>query len=344
MKPVSFMRLRHVKNLDDVLRKFDSNTLIIEQKIDGWKCFVSKQSGETNLYSRRGKERGDNVVDLINEIDDFLPDDTAILGEVTVVKSDGRQSIHDVQFVMGSKPVHSAEKIFEIEEEGGKIVFFAYDILELKSRRLSGLPFEERKRILYDVVAESDVVKTLRSYSWVERSDALRDASSVGSEGVVIKPKDSKYIYAKLGLSEPFGQQVKYKLPERVQTEDVILQTHEIDDLNGQQKVVFPMFQFKAGKLIEVGNLSGLDMEVETNVLSLLSKGKWVVVEVTYQEKSSAGKLSHVGYVRGRADKPVKSVTVESESLLEQTERIDVFKGHIPAVMLVERTKSGMVR
>lgn len=308
MKPIAFMRLRKVKDYKDVLKKHAPEDLIVQEKIDGFKC-LAVNDGALKLYTRRGKEFQDNVPVIVESLK--LPNNTSVLGEISYIDEEGKQSISEVQSIVGS----SSENALEIQENlPGHLVYYVYDILEYRGKDTTALPFIERDHLLRKAVKENKHVAFLKNYSFDQAQHAIDNAIEKGGEGIVIKPKDSPYVFKKAGENEPFGEQVKFKPSQKANYDDVIIQSYELGkQQDGYQKAIFPAFQYKDGELFEVGKLSGLDRLTEKHVKDQLDKGKKLVVEVSFQERMPSGKFRHMGWVRLRPDKPLKSVTVDGE-------------------------------
>ena len=76
-KPVSLMRLTQVDDVDELLKKFDRDDIIVEEKLDGWKTQIIKSDGNVQIYSRNGEEKTENFPELVKALS-FLPDNTMV--------------------------------------------------------------------------------------------------------------------------------------------------------------------------------------------------------------------------------------------------------------------------
>lgn len=301
MKPFSYMRLKKLSDINEPPKNMTTDQLVVEQKFDGFKILATKNR-KIHLYTRRGQEVTNRLDAMAANVSKLLPKDSTVLGEM-VYEIAGDQDIYAIQKIIGSSPVIAKRKI---KNQGGKVVFYIYDVLQWRGQDLRGEPLFVRLEILDRInTRPSRNIRKSRRYAWEERRSAIRDALSIGAEGIVIKDLNSVYRYKKLGETEPTGRWWKYKPPAKAKETDVILKSYR----EGKKKIIFRAYQKSGKKLINVGNLSGIDLKTEKKIKRLIDSGKSVVAEVSYQEKTPAGKLRHMGWKRLRPDKPVSSVT-----------------------------------
>jgi len=305
------MRLKKISDPSKALEKYNPDDLVIQEKIDGFKAMASKDD-EVKLYTRRGNEFQNNVPKLKQKLESKLPKDTTILGELSYIDEHGKQDVTTVQSIVGSAPARA----IELQEQlPGHIVYYVYDLLEYKGKNITKKPFVERDKLLRKILKSDSIIKFLKNYKWGDYKKAIDEALKKGGEGIVIKPKDSPYVYKPKGSNEPFGQWFKYKPGAKAHVDEVFVDSYTLGkpDDKGYRKAVFPAYQYKNGKPFEVGKLSGLPRDVEKEVKEKVDKGKKVIIEVSYQERLPSGKFRHMGWIRLRLDKPLKSVTMEAK-------------------------------
>ena len=104
-----------------------------------------------------------------------LPDETVIDGELVALGQDGRPDFNLLQ------NFHSAES---------RIIYYAFDVLVHKGRRLTQLPLSERRAILSTVIEPSEHVG-LSQVSDRSAAEMLKFVKGHGLEGVVAKRSDS---------------------------------------------------------------------------------------------------------------------------------------------------------
>lgn len=300
MKPVSFMRLRKIPFIERALRGLDEQDLALQIKDDGYKIFaVKSKAGKVSLYTRRGKNLVANLPGVETSFAARAPNASSFLGELVYLIR-GKQSISALGSIMQSSPARALEQTSAL---GGRLELRIYDVLEFEGEKVAERPWYERDAIVRKVFRDRGDVRAVKTYSWKQRKAALREAKRQNAEGLVIKPRESVYIYRRAGEEEPMGPWLKYKPLRKSNQADVILRSYRV----GKAKLIFKAYQYEDGELVEVGQLSGLPKDAEKRVQKAIDSGKNVLVEVSYQERMHSKKLRHMGWIRLRPDKPLKS-------------------------------------
>lgn len=301
MQPISLMRLKKIEDPLEVLRYFNPNDLLIEEKFDGFKVVITKTLSRSKAFTRRGIDFSENIPYFLHSFK-FLPSGTTLLGELVFLDSKGNQSLSMIQSLVNSKPEHSLNVYKKFVSEKAKLVYYVYDILELRGKNLTKLTLRERKSALESLKIPSSSksqIKIVKSYPFSDYKKLLKYALGHGGEGIVIKPKNSIFKYNKFEEHEPVGEWFKYKPFE---TEDVILKSYIFR--KKKKKAIFPAYQYRKSKLgmelFEVGKLSGLDQAKEKEAMKRIDQGETIVVEVNYQTKYPTGKIRAMGWVRDR--------------------------------------------
>jgi DNA ligase D-like protein (predicted ligase) len=147
-----------------------------EIKLDGFRLEVVKQSGETSLYSRRGNllnRKFPYIADALKK----LPDSTIIDGEIVALDAQRRSNFRLLQnFRAAELQIH----------------YFAFDILVLKGRLLTGMPLSDRRAILEKALPQNDHV-SLAVVDSRPAAHIMKFVRAQGLEGVVAKRADSFY-------------------------------------------------------------------------------------------------------------------------------------------------------
>ena len=305
--PISPMKLKKLESPDDILKDYDDSEIIIQLKFDGFKTQAIKTRDGVRLYTRRGEEFTENVPALVKTLESKMKVGSFILGELVWEDSKGKQSISDIQTVVGSSPDKAHAKI---KDGNGKVIFYVYDLLWEAGSDITKQKYIERYNKLKKSIGKTSDIKVADNYTYSDKDKAINDALKIGGEGIVLKPKDSEYKYGAKGSNEPHGEWAKFKPGAKAHTDEVLLDKYE----EGKDKLVFPMYQHKNDELFEVGKLSGMSKEDEAKIKKDIDSGKTVVVEITFQEKMPSGKFRHVGWSRFRSDKPAKEVKVSKSS------------------------------
>lgn len=313
------MRLRKLKELKDALRTYEKDELAVQIKDDGFKLFaVRGKNGNVTLYTRRGKAVTAQLPGIATGVTAQSPKGCSWLGELTY-SIRGKQSISAVASIVQSTPARAVQQTNAL---GGKLELKIYDVLEYKGKKVHDFPWEDRDRIVRATFSSRGDVRAAKTYSWSKIKSALREAKRQNAEGVVIKPKQSVYIFNRSGQEEPMGPWFKYKPLRKSKTTDVILRNYR----KGKAKLIFSAYQYYGGELFEVGGVSGLPKDIERQVKKLIDGGEEVLVEVSYQERLPSKKLRHMGWVRLRPDKPKKSAKINPAPMPQENPRTSTVK------------------
>jgi bifunctional non-homologous end joining protein LigD len=107
-----------------------------EVKFDGFRIGAALARGRANLLSRRSKDWTAAFASVAAGVERLGATSALLDGEVAAVLPDGRTSMHG----MGG---------------GSTIAYFVFDLLHLDGEDLTGLPIEERKARLRDLLGEA---------------------------------------------------------------------------------------------------------------------------------------------------------------------------------------------
>lgn len=168
---------------------FNDPEYLYELKFDGARC-IAYLGKETDLRNKRNINLNRKFPELIN-IHRQIKKPCILDGEVFVMIN-GKPNFAELQ----RRTIMS--NTFKIELTAAKLPasFVAFDILYLDGQQLTGKPLIERKRLLEKAVKENERIalsryieeKGIELYSLAEQQDL---------EGIVAKPKNSKYYFDK---------------------------------------------------------------------------------------------------------------------------------------------------
>lgn len=152
-----------------------------ETKYDGYRIGCRIRAGRIVLYSRNGKDWTAAFPQVVAAVAKLGLTDALLNGEVASVLPDGRTSFQALQNAGGG----SAR---------GTIAYFVFDLLRLEGERLEGLPLDERKARLKQVIGRKTTGR-LRFASHIEgRGDEVfAYACRSGLEGIVSKRRNRPY-------------------------------------------------------------------------------------------------------------------------------------------------------
>lgn len=137
---------------------FDSSDHIFEWKVDGVRCILFYTNGEVRLQSKTGKDCTRNFPELWELA--VAADEVILDGEVTVLLN-GRP---DFEAVM-ARYLSGARKISQLVKTTPAF-YVVWDILWHNGRSVMDLPLMARKKLLDNVLNDSDTVKKI---DWVDK-------------------------------------------------------------------------------------------------------------------------------------------------------------------------------
>jgi bifunctional non-homologous end joining protein LigD len=152
-----------------------------EIKYDGYRLFADIERGKVRLVTRNGLDWTDKFPELARAFGQ-LPVDTALIdGELVHLAADGTTNFSGLQDAIATGKT-------------GALNFFAFDLLYRDGWNLTGATLENRKAALTDIIPP-DAAGILRYSDHQEGHGpaVLRQASSLGLEGIVSKRRDSPY-------------------------------------------------------------------------------------------------------------------------------------------------------
>ena len=146
-----------------------------EVKFDGYRALAYIRGGDCRLVSRNGNDLTQRFAKVAQEVVKATKSPHAVLdGEVCRIDDDGRASFSNLQ------------------QSGGALAYFVFDLLELDGEPLVDEPFVERKRRLADALDSRN--STVSVSADFEDGDALLEVVKEQQfEGIVAKRASSVY-------------------------------------------------------------------------------------------------------------------------------------------------------
>jgi len=296
----------------------DHGAVAVEYKYDGTRFQFHKVGSECRMYSRKLEDVTAAVPDVIEALDQAIPHDVIVDGEVIAVK-DGRP--RPFQFVL-----QRFRRKHEVEEAIGRIdlVPHVFDILYLDGETLIDLPFLERRKILEN---------TLPAYvapQWVSddvsRLEQIYAAAlDAGHEGVMLKTIDAGYTPGVRGKNW-------IKIKPAVDTLDLAVIGAEWGE--GRRTRLFGSFLLacqQEGELLPVGKVAtGLSDEQLAALYDILKdlviaeKGKEIVLEPSVVfEVGYAEIQKSPNYASGYALRFPRFVRIREDKDVDEVETVD---------------------
>lgn len=158
----------------------DDEGWLFEMKYDGYRCLAAVEGNNVRLHTRSGLDWTEQFSALVGPFQALKVRSSLIDGEICAFDQKGRTDFSALKRVLS---------------EGGRLEFFAFDLLEADGKDLTGLPLAERKARLERLLAKSAKNGPIQYTSHVKGHgqkvlDALcRD----GHEGVIAKRAEAPY-------------------------------------------------------------------------------------------------------------------------------------------------------
>jgi bifunctional non-homologous end joining protein LigD len=152
-----------------------------EIKYDGYRLFAHIEHGKVRLITRSGLDWTGKFAELARAFAQLAADTALIDGEVVHLGSDGTTNFSGLQDAIATGKTAALN-------------FFAFDLVHRDGWDLTGASLEDRKAALADIVPP-DAAGMLRYSDHQEGQGpaVLREASSLGLEGIVSKRRDAPY-------------------------------------------------------------------------------------------------------------------------------------------------------
>ncbi len=287
-----------------------------EIKFDGYRVLCRVEGGEARVITRNGKDWTDRFGGVAAAVAALPVEDALVDGEVVVLDRSGVSSFQKLQNSLSGA-------------RAGELVLFAFDLLHLDGRDITGAPIEERKALLRqrvgtlgdDRVRYSDDVRG-RGTAFFER------ACGMGLEGIVSKRMGAPYRPGRnkdwlktkctarqelvvVGYTEPSGS--------RVGIGALLLGVHDREGALVYAGKVGTGFDNRTLKRLKA-RLSGMERKtppVQSPPRGAEARGvHWVraelVAEIEFTEWTEDGKVRHPSFQGLREDKAARDVVRES--------------------------------
>lgn len=178
---------------------------LVEWKWDGIRCQAVKNEAGASLWSRGGELITHSFPELSEELS-RLSFSGILDGEILVYENNKPRAFGHLQKRLGRKKV-SQETLKKYP-----VTFIAYDLLKLGTEDLRQIPLESRREKLLEILIEFDPnffipSLSLAANSWEEVKELRENAMSQGTEGLMIKKRNSVY-----GYKREKGYWWKYKV------------------------------------------------------------------------------------------------------------------------------------
>lgn len=162
-----------------------------EWKWDGIRGQIIKRNGQIFVWSR-GEELITDKFPEYQALKKLLPDGTVLDGEILPFKDNKPLIFNILQTRIGRKNI--TKKILQ----ESPIIFYAYDLLEYEGKDIRQFPLSQRREWLISIInnIQNEVLRlspVVDFASWEELANLREKARENGSEGLMLKAKNSIY-------------------------------------------------------------------------------------------------------------------------------------------------------
>jgi len=156
---------------------FDDDNWLFEIKWDGYRAIGSLINGKADLYSRNNISFKEKYAPVSKALEDFAVN-AVVDGEIVCLDEYG---LSRFQYLQNWQ-----------RDAQGELGYYIFDLLWLDGYDITSLPLVERKKILRQVIPESNVI---RYSDHVERNgkEFFEIAKKQGLEGIIAKNTNSSY-------------------------------------------------------------------------------------------------------------------------------------------------------
>ncbi len=280
-----------------------------ETKFDGYRALAALGNGGTVFYTRSGKDWTDRFSDLCGAFE-AVPCAAALIdGEVMAARVSG-SAFSALQSALS---------------EGGELAFYAFDLLSLDGKDMTGQPQDERRERLAKLLSGVPKGGALRMSEHVvgQGPEIFRKACEAGAEGIISKRVDAPY----RGRRTKAWRKVKCS-----KRQEFVIGGYSPSDKKGRPFASILLGTYEGDRLIYRGRVgTGFgEAEFETLTKALRDRktspfeevpkdaaqdARWVtpdqVAEVEFTEFTSDGYVRHGSYLGLRGDKEAGSIRLE---------------------------------
>lgn len=167
---------------------FSDPKWLFERKLDGERCLAFKNGNKVALKSRNNKDLNPSYPELLRAVKKLKFRQAVLDGEIIAFSKGGATSFELISRRFGVKTKEG------VRASGVKVHFYIFDLPYLNGYDLTGLPLEERKKMLKKAASfKNPLALTTHVYGQGEKYH--KKACLAGWEGVIAKRRDSPYAH-----------------------------------------------------------------------------------------------------------------------------------------------------
>lgn len=150
-----------------------------ELKFDGYRLLARVEGGRARLWTRNGNDWTERFRSVAEAVEAAVRGTAVLDGEVVIQKPDGTTSFQLLQN-LGTGT-------------GGDLLYYAFDLLHLDGRDLTGTPQEDRKAALKSLIGSGTGVLRYSDHVVGNGAAFFRQACGAGVEGIISKRRSAPY-------------------------------------------------------------------------------------------------------------------------------------------------------
>jgi len=296
-------------------RRFSSENWLFERKLDGVRAICARNGSTPTLWSRNHNDVSASYPEIVEALAELGGTHFVVDGEI--VAFDGQQT----SFAKLQQRIHLTDRR-RIEATGVRVYYYLFDLLVFDHADAGRLPLRQRKQLLRKAFDWEDPLR-YSSHRNADGEEYFRYACEHGWEGLIAKRADSLY---RPGRSPDW---LKFKC---VKDQEFVVGGYTLPGGSRSGFGALLVGYYDRGKLRYAGKVGTGYNEAALRELSatmgeirrdrspfaepIPERGaRWVepklVVQVTFSEWTSDGRLRHPRYTGLREDKLAADVVRE---------------------------------
>lgn len=155
---------------------------IHEIKYDGYRTLCFKDKKSTKLLTRSGLDWSKKYSELQKECQEIVAESIIFDGEIVWPDENGKSRFEGLQNALE-------------EGDSSKLIYYVFDLLYLNGYDTRELPLIDRKKLLREVLEQSNTEKILFSEHWDESGKSVFESACENHlEGIISKNGESHYL------------------------------------------------------------------------------------------------------------------------------------------------------
>lgn len=171
---------------------FDDNEWLFEVKWDGYRAIAFVDEHGVRFVSRNQNDLTYGYPELASLPKHVRARTAVIDGEIVAVDAEGRSSFSLMQQRTGMSVAEGGRRL-RITDPNIPVLYYAFDLIYLDGFNLTRVYLEERKKLLREILVESDVVRFSEHFAGNGR-ELFAAARERKLEGIIAKRRHSCYV------------------------------------------------------------------------------------------------------------------------------------------------------